>query len=83
MHKRPCDLVERSIALLLEVRVELQSRPEISWPSQLDDAIELLQKAKHSAPPDQHLLKEALKLIGAALAAFPAIARLIRSLSED
>ena len=78
-----CPLVERSIELLMEVRIEFQSRSEISWPPQLDDAIALLQRAKCSTPPDHHLLTEALKMLAAGLAAFPAIVRLVRSLSKD
>ncbi len=78
-----CVLVERSIELLMEVRIELQNRPEISWPYQLDDAIALLQRAKHSVPPDHQLQKEALRMIGAGLAAFPAIERLINLLHKD
>ena len=78
-----CVLVERSIELLIEVRIELQNRPEISWPYQLDDAIALLQRAKHSIPPDHQLQKEALRMIGAGLAALPAIERLISLLHKD
>lgn len=79
----PCVLVERSIELLIEVRIELQNRPEISWPYQLDDAIELLQRARQSTPPDHQLQKEVLRMIGAGLTAFPVIERLISLLRKD
>ena len=80
---KSCPLVERSIELLMEARTELQSRSKISWPPQLDDAIALLQRARCSTPPDHHLLTEALKVLGAGLAAFPVIVRLIDSLRKD
>jgi hypothetical protein len=80
---RSCPLVERSLELLIEARIELQSRSEISLLPQLDDIIALLQRAKYSTPPDHQLLTEALKVLGAGLAAFPAIMRLIHSLSKN